>query len=101
MIQEKCAITCRTAPSFLRVGHVELHSRRVRNRTGVDPDTALRHLEVGERERAGESGRERERAGESGRERERAGVRESRECQAPSTFNRDVLSPPPPSAGHR
>ena len=28
MITETCAITCRVAPSFLRVGHVELHGRR-------------------------------------------------------------------------
>ena len=30
MIEERCAITCRVAPSFLRVGHVELFARRVR-----------------------------------------------------------------------
>lgn len=29
-IQERCAITCRAAPSFLRIGQVELFSRRVR-----------------------------------------------------------------------
>ena len=28
LIQERCAITCRAAPSFLRVGHIELWSRR-------------------------------------------------------------------------
>ena len=28
MVAERCAITCRAAPSFLRVGHLELHSRR-------------------------------------------------------------------------
>ena len=28
LVEERCAITCRAAPSFLRVGHVELHSRR-------------------------------------------------------------------------
>jgi len=28
LVQERCAITCRAAPSFLRVGHLELHSRR-------------------------------------------------------------------------
>ena len=28
MVVERCAITCRVAPSFLRVGHFELHSRR-------------------------------------------------------------------------
>lgn len=31
MITEPCAITCRTAPSFLRVGHLELHARRSRH----------------------------------------------------------------------
>lgn len=30
MQQEKCAISCRVAPSFLRVGHVEIHGRRAR-----------------------------------------------------------------------
>lgn len=29
MIEEKCAITTRVAPSFLRIGHVDLFSRRV------------------------------------------------------------------------
>lgn len=28
MIKEQCAITCRVAPSFMRVGHIELHGRR-------------------------------------------------------------------------
>lgn len=28
MIKEQCAITCRVAPSFTRVGHIELHGRR-------------------------------------------------------------------------
>ena len=28
MVEERCAITCRAAPSFLRVGHLELWSRR-------------------------------------------------------------------------
>jgi uncharacterized protein YdiU (UPF0061 family) len=28
MVTERCAITCRAAASFLRVGHLELHSRR-------------------------------------------------------------------------
>jgi uncharacterized protein YdiU (UPF0061 family) len=28
IVSERCAITCRAAPSFLRVGHVELHARR-------------------------------------------------------------------------
>ena len=30
MITEQCAITCRVAPSFLRVGHVELFGRRAK-----------------------------------------------------------------------
>ena len=29
MVREQCAITCRTAPSFFRVGHIELLSRRI------------------------------------------------------------------------
>ena len=29
MIEEKCAITTRVSPSFLRIGHVDLCSRRV------------------------------------------------------------------------
>lgn len=28
VVNERCAITCRAAPSFLRVGHLELHARR-------------------------------------------------------------------------
>lgn len=28
LVNERCAITCRAAPSFLRVGHLELHARR-------------------------------------------------------------------------
>merc|ERR1719453_2187661 len=28
LIAERCAITCRVAPSFLRVGHLELWARR-------------------------------------------------------------------------
>lgn len=28
LVSERCAITCRAAPSFLRVGHIELWSRR-------------------------------------------------------------------------
>eukprot|EP00928_Gymnodinium_smaydae_P008888 TRINITY_DN13276_c0_g1_i1.p1 TRINITY_DN13276_c0_g1~~TRINITY_DN13276_c0_g1_i1.p1 ORF type:complete len:623 (+),score=129.65 TRINITY_DN13276_c0_g1_i1:88-1869(+) len=28
MIQESCAITCRVAPSFTRIGHLDLHARR-------------------------------------------------------------------------
>lgn len=34
---EKCAICCRVAPSFLRVGHLELHGRRAR-RSGRDSE---------------------------------------------------------------
>ena len=30
-LQEKCAICCRVAPSFLRVGHLELHGPGARN----------------------------------------------------------------------
>uniref|UniRef100_A0A7S2CL70 Selenoprotein O n=1 Tax=Octactis speculum TaxID=3111310 RepID=A0A7S2CL70_9STRA len=29
MVEENCAITCRVSPSFMRVGHVDLFSRRV------------------------------------------------------------------------
>lgn len=28
LVEERCAITCRAAPSFIRVGHIELWSRR-------------------------------------------------------------------------
>ena len=28
LVTEPCAITCRAAPSFIRVGHIELHARR-------------------------------------------------------------------------
>ena len=28
MIEESCAITCRVAPSFSRVGHVDLFARK-------------------------------------------------------------------------
>jgi uncharacterized protein YdiU (UPF0061 family) len=31
MIQEPCAITCRVAPSFCRIGHLDLFARRVTN----------------------------------------------------------------------
>ena len=33
VVFENCAITCRVAPSFLRIGHIELHARRARGRT--------------------------------------------------------------------
>jgi len=42
MQTEKCAITCRVAPSFTRVGHVELHGRRAR-KGGKEE---LQHLEL-------------------------------------------------------
>ncbi len=34
MVFERCAITCRAAPSFLRVGHFELHARRATREPG-------------------------------------------------------------------
>ena len=34
MVHERCAITCRAARSFLRVGHIELWSRRARRDDG-------------------------------------------------------------------
>jgi len=42
MQTEKCAITCRVAPSFTRVGHVELHGRRARKGGKQE----LEHLEL-------------------------------------------------------
>eukprot|EP00927_Polykrikos_kofoidii_P068567 TRINITY_DN6390_c1_g1_i1.p1 TRINITY_DN6390_c1_g1~~TRINITY_DN6390_c1_g1_i1.p1 ORF type:complete len:728 (+),score=98.54 TRINITY_DN6390_c1_g1_i1:30-2186(+) len=42
MVEERCAITCRAARSFLRVGHIELFARRAR---GGDP-LQLRELEL-------------------------------------------------------
>eukprot|EP00232_Nephroselmis_pyriformis_P002238 CAMPEP_0182914776 /NCGR_PEP_ID=MMETSP0034_2-20130328/38745_1 /TAXON_ID=156128 /ORGANISM="Nephroselmis pyriformis, Strain CCMP717" /LENGTH=671 /DNA_ID=CAMNT_0025051563 /DNA_START=60 /DNA_END=2075 /DNA_ORIENTATION=+ len=44
MIEERCAITTRVAPSFLRVGHVDLFSRRAR-RAPQDAE-AMRELEL-------------------------------------------------------
>ena len=46
MIRERLAITCRAAPSFIRVGHFELHSRRAAaaqaaKDDGADADAAL------------------------------------------------------------
>jgi len=38
MIEEPCAITCRVASSFMRVGHVDLFSRRA-EKTGFDTST--------------------------------------------------------------
>ena len=34
---EPCAITCRAAPSFLRVGQVELHARRAKRTGDLEP----------------------------------------------------------------
>lgn len=42
MQTEKCAITCRVAPSFARVGHMELHGRRARK----GGEQELQHLEL-------------------------------------------------------
>lgn len=39
---EQCAICCRVAPSFLRVGHIELHGRRAR----AAPEAARQPLEL-------------------------------------------------------
>mmetsp|Transcript_32987 Transcript_32987/g.53107 ORF Transcript_32987/g.53107 Transcript_32987/m.53107 type:complete len:701 (-) Transcript_32987:985-3087(-) len=44
MIEEKCAITTRVSPSFLRIGHVDLFARRVSG-TGKE-DAALRRQEL-------------------------------------------------------
>uniref|UniRef100_A0A7S0IW07 Selenoprotein O n=1 Tax=Calcidiscus leptoporus TaxID=127549 RepID=A0A7S0IW07_9EUKA len=49
MVSERCAITCRAAPSFLRVGHVELHSRRLMRPAGpgeTPQDEARAQLEA-------------------------------------------------------
>jgi len=35
LVQEPCAITCRVAPSFLRVGHVDLFARRVLKQASI------------------------------------------------------------------
>lgn len=40
LIQERMAIACRVAPSFLRVGHIELFARRYR-KTLVDPSLSV------------------------------------------------------------
>mmetsp|Transcript_56119 Transcript_56119/g.121417 ORF Transcript_56119/g.121417 Transcript_56119/m.121417 type:complete len:659 (-) Transcript_56119:240-2216(-) len=42
MQTEPCAITCRVAPSFFRVGHLELHGRRARQGGQME----LEHLEL-------------------------------------------------------
>ena len=41
MITEQCAITCRVASSFIRVGHIELFSRRVEKTKGQDKQAVL------------------------------------------------------------
>jgi len=41
---EPCAITCRVAPSFLRVGHMELFARRVRSRGTPEAMLQLQQL---------------------------------------------------------
>jgi len=43
MQSEPCAITCRVAPSFLRIGHVELFARRANKRDAGSP-SALEDL---------------------------------------------------------
>ena len=43
MIEEPCAITCRVATSFLRVGHIELFSRRAKKQGGTHVE-ALRKI---------------------------------------------------------
>ena len=45
MRKEKCAITCRAAPSFMRVGHFDLYARRAERLHGADRATALEQLE--------------------------------------------------------
>ena len=41
MIEEKCAITTRVSPSFLRIGHVDLFSRRVTQKVSPPPLPSL------------------------------------------------------------
>jgi len=36
MVRESCAITCRVAPSFLRVGHVDLFARRAGSKNATE-----------------------------------------------------------------
>jgi len=43
---ENCAITCRVAPSFLRVGHLELFSRRAMGMFPGDKEIAVKQLEL-------------------------------------------------------
>ena len=44
MIEEKCAITTRVSPSFLRIGHVDLFSRRVTQKVSPPPLPSLPSL---------------------------------------------------------
>jgi uncharacterized protein YdiU (UPF0061 family) len=48
MIQEPCAITCRVAPSFRRIGHLDLFARRVINQHSSGPydDSTLEWKEL-------------------------------------------------------
>jgi uncharacterized protein YdiU (UPF0061 family) len=41
MVEEKMAITCRVAPSFMRVGHVDLFARRVEDKAVQTADSVL------------------------------------------------------------
>ena len=45
MVEEKCAISTRVAPSFLRVGHIEVHGRRARKDAAAIPmlEQMIRH----------------------------------------------------------
>ena len=46
MIPHKAAITCRTAKSFIRIGHFDLFARRVQNGSNaVERKTARRQLD--------------------------------------------------------
>lgn len=46
MVPSTCAITCRTAASFLRVGQVELYGRRVRQKSGAAKKLAVEELKM-------------------------------------------------------
>ena len=46
MQQSKCAVLCRAASSFIRVGHLELFSRRVRSSNNDDKIFRLKELEL-------------------------------------------------------
>ncbi len=46
MQQSKCAVLCRAASSFIRVGHLELFSRRVRSSSNGDKINRLKELEL-------------------------------------------------------